>query len=92
MFWKGDGYSTQNNHGGGTQESGCVQRVINLINVFVIRRLFDEGWTNENVALAYTNIQNETGRVVLAHAMPGWKYVDETKAAAEVYASVTRSE
>ncbi len=70
----------------------AAERVMNLIQVLVIRRLFDEGWTNENVALAYTNIQNETGRVVLAYAMPGWKYVDETKAAAEVYASVTRKE
>jgi hypothetical protein len=70
----------------------ATERVMNLINVLVIRRLFDEGWTNENVALTYAKIQSEVGRIVLAHAMPGWKYVDETKAAVEVYESVTRSE
>ena len=71
------------------KERDASMRVLNWVIVSVIRRLFDEGWTTEQVALAYAQIQNETGRIVVAHANRGWQYVDETKAADDVYAAVT---
>ena len=71
------------------KERDASMRVLNWVIVIVIRRLFDEGWTTEQVALAYAQIQNETGRIVVAHANRGWQYVDETKAADDVYAAVT---
>ena len=71
------------------KERDALTRVNNLVLVMVIRRLFDDGWTTEQVALAYAQIQNETGRIVVAHANRGWQYVDETKAADDVYAAVT---
>jgi len=74
------------------KERDALTRVINLVYVMVIRRLFDDGWTTEQVALAYEQIQNETGRIVIAYAMPDWKYVDETKAADEVYAAVKKGQ
>lgn len=70
------------------KERDASMRVLNWVIVIVIRRLFDEGWTTEQVALAYAQIQKETGRIVVAHANLGWQYVDETKAADEVYAAV----
>lgn len=70
------------------KERDALMRVINLVLVMVVRRLFDEGWTIEQVALAYEQIQKRAGRIVIAHAMPDWQYVDETKAAGEVYAAV----
>lgn len=70
------------------KERDALARVNNLVLVMVIRRLFDDGWTTEQVALAYEQIQNETGRIVIALAMPGWQYVDETRVADEVYATV----
>jgi hypothetical protein len=63
-------------------------RVINLVLVMVIRRLFDDGWTTEQVALAYGQIQNETGRIAIDNASPDWQYVDDTKVAEAVYAAV----
>ena len=71
------------------KERDASMRVLNWVIVIVIRRLFDEGWTTEQVALAYAQILNETGRIVVAHANRGWQYVDETKAADDVYAAVT---
>lgn len=70
------------------KERDASMRVLNWVIVIVIRRLFDEGWTTEQVALAYEKIQKETGRIVIAHAMPNWQYVDEMKVADEVYAAV----
>jgi hypothetical protein len=70
------------------KERDALMRVLNWVNVLVIRRLFDEGWTNEQVALAFGQIQREAGNRALAHALPGWQYVDENKLADEVYAAV----
>jgi len=39
--------------------------------------------------LAYDKIQQETGRIAIAHAMPNWQYVDQRQVADEVYAKVT---
>ena len=86
------------------KERDALTRVNNLVLVMVIRRLFDDGWTTEQVALAYGQIQNETGRITIAHAKTNWHHVDEThivpnfqyvyetKAADEVYAAVKASE
>ena len=70
------------------KERDALTRVNNLVLVMVIRRLFDDGWTTEQVALAYEQIQQQTGRTLVAQAMPGWQYVDETKVADAVYAAV----
>ena len=82
------------------KDRDAISRVDNLVHVMVIRRLFDDGWTTEKVALAYEQIQKEIGRITIAHAKPNWhhvdethivpnfQYVDETKVAGEVYAAV----
>jgi hypothetical protein len=70
------------------KERDALMRVINLVLVMVIRRLFDDGWTTEQVALAYGQIQNETGRIAIDNASPDWQYVDDTKVAEAVYAAV----
>lgn len=72
------------------KQRDALMRVANWVHVLVIRRLFDEGWTTEQVALAYDKIQRETGRLAIAHAMPNWQYVDQSQVADEVYAKVTR--
>ena len=86
------------------KDRDAIIRVQNLVHVIVIRRLFDEGWTTEQVALAYEQIQKEIGRITIAHAKPNWhhvdethivpnfQYVDETKVADEVYAAVKASQ
>jgi|688.fasta_scaffold1207571_2 hypothetical protein len=86
------------------KERDALERVRNFILVIVIRRLFDEGWTTEQVALAYGQIQKETGHIVTTQAVRGWhhvdethivpnfQYVDETKVADEVYAAVKASQ
>lgn len=74
------------------KERDALMRVANWAHVLVIRRLFDEGWTTEQVALAYEKIQRETGRTAIAHAMPNWQYVDERLVADEVYAAVAGAE
>lgn len=68
----------------------ALMRVVNWVHILVIRRLFDEGWTNERVVLAYGKIQRQAGAIALAHATPDWHYVDETQVADEVYESVAR--
>jgi len=85
------------------KDRDALDRVHNLVHVMVIRRLFDDGWTTEEVALAYGQIQKEVGRSTIAHAKPNWhhvdethvvpnfQYVDETKVADEVYAAVRAS-
>lgn len=70
------------------KERDAIMRVVNLVLVMVSRQLFDEGWTDEQVALAYGQMQKEAGRIVIDHAMPDWQYVDEKKVADEVYAAV----
>ncbi len=70
------------------QERDALMRVVNWVHVLVIRRLFDEGWTTEQVVLAYDKIQAVTGRTVIGHAHPNYGYVDEKRVADEVYAEV----
>jgi hypothetical protein len=82
------------------KDRDALERVRNLVHVMVIRRLFDDGWTTEKVALAYEQILKELGRITIAHAkakwhrvdethiVPNFQYVDETKVADEVYAAV----
>jgi hypothetical protein len=86
------------------KDRDALDRVRNLVHVMVIRRLFDDGWTTEKVALAYKQILNEVGRLTIAHAktkwhhinethiVPNFQYVDETKVADEVYAAVKASQ
>lgn len=86
------------------KDRDALDRVRNLVHVMVIRRLFDDGWTTEKVALAYKQILNEVGRLTIAHAKTNWhrvnethivpkfQYVDETKVADEVYAAVKASQ
>jgi hypothetical protein len=71
------------------KDRDAIMRVVNWVHILVIRRLFDEGWTTEQVVVAYETIQAETGRIAIAHAIPDWQYVDEKKVADEVYAAVT---
>ena len=85
------------------KDRDALDRVHNLVHVMVIRRLFDDGWTTEEVALAYEQIRKEIGRITIVHAKPNWRhvdethvvpnfqYVDETKVADEVYAAVKAS-
>lgn len=70
----------------------ALMRVANWVHVLVFRRLFDEGWTTEQVAMAYEKIQAQTARLVIARAMPDWGYVDEKQVADEVYATVIGGE
>ena len=66
----------------------ALMRVVNLVVVLVIRRLFDEGSTTEQVALSFDKVYREAGRISAAQSAPGWQYVDETKVADEVYVAV----
>lgn len=70
------------------QVRDALMRVVNWVHILVIRRLFDEGWTTEQVVLVYDKIQREAGKIVIAHAMPDWHYVDEKLVSDEVYAAV----
>ena len=54
------------------KERDALTRVRKLVLVMVIRRLFDDGWTTEQVALAYEHFQRETGGIVIAYSTPGW--------------------
>ncbi len=67
----------------------ALMRVVNWVHILVIRRMFDAGWTNEDVVLSYDRLQRETGRIALAHAMPDWHYVDEQQVADEVWRVLT---
>lgn len=66
----------------------ALMRVVNWVHILVIRRLFDEGWSTADVVLWYDKIQQETGRIALAHALPDWHYVDEKQVADEVYDTI----
>ena len=70
------------------KDRDAIMRVINLIVVMVVHRLFDDGWEDGQVAVAYEQILREAGRIAIAAAMPNWQYVDEKKVADEVYAAV----
>lgn len=70
------------------QGRDALMRIVNWVHIIVIRRLFDEGWTTDQVVAAYDKIQSETGKIAIAHAMPDWHYVDEKQVADEVYAAV----
>ena len=66
----------------------ALMRIVNWVHIIVIRRLFDEGWTNNQVVASYEKIQREAGKIAIAHAMPDWHYVCEKEVADEVYAAV----
>jgi hypothetical protein len=68
----------------------ALMRVVNWVHILVIKRLFDEGRSNSEVALLYDSLQREAGRIAIAHAMPDWHYVDETQVAELVYQSLTK--
>ena len=70
------------------QGRDALMRVVNWVHIIVIRRLFDEGWTTDQVVAAYDKIQSETGKIAIAHAMPDWHSVCEKQVADEVYAAV----
>ena len=70
------------------QGRDALMRIVNWVHIIVIRRLFDEGWTTDQVVAAYDKIQSETGKIAIALAMPDWHYVCETQVADEVYAAV----
>jgi hypothetical protein len=70
------------------QGRDALMRVVNWVHILVIRRLFDEGWTTADVVAVYAKIQQESGKIAIAHAMPDWHYVDETQVADEVYAAI----
>ena len=74
------------------QERDALMRVVNWVHVLVILRLFDDGWTTEQVALAYDKMHVVTGRTVIGHAHPNHGYVDENRVADKVYAEVTRDD
>ena len=54
------------------QDRDALMRIVNWVHIIVIRRLFDEGWTNNQVVAAYEKIQREAGKIAIAHAMPDW--------------------
>ena len=66
----------------------ALMRVVNWVHIIVIRRLFDDGWTTDQVVAAYEKIQSETGKIAIALAMPDWHYVCEKLVAEWVYAAV----
>ena len=70
------------------KQRDALMRVHNWVVLLVLKRLFDEGNTVGDVSPLFDAIQRETGRITLAHAMPGWQWVDETQVAAEVYDAV----
>ena len=70
------------------QDRDALMRIVNWVHIIVIRRLFDEGWTNNQVVAADEKIQREAGKIAIAHAMPDWHYVCEKEVADEVYAAV----
>jgi len=70
------------------QGRDALMRIINWTHIIVIRRLFDEGWTTDQVVAAYDKIQCEAGKIAIALAMPDWHYVCEKQVADEVYAAV----
>ena len=70
------------------QDRDALMRIVNWVHIIVIRRLFDEGWTNNQVVASYEKIQREAGKIAIAHAMPDWHYVCEKEVADEVYAAV----
>lgn len=70
------------------QDRDALMRIVNWVHIIVIRRLFDEGWTTDQVVAAYDKIQSETGKIAIAQAMPDWHYVCEKQVADEVYAAV----
>lgn len=71
------------------KQRDALMRVHNFVIVLVIRKLFDSGASNSDVAILFDRIQRETGRLCIAHAMPDWSYVDESQVAWEVFNSVT---
>ena len=71
------------------KQRDALMRVHNFVIVLVVRRLFDEGRAPSEVAVMFDRIQQETGRLCLAHAMPDWHYVDESQVAWEVFNCVT---
>jgi hypothetical protein len=70
------------------QGRDALMRVVNWVHILVIRRLFDEGLSTADVVAVYEKIQQESGKIAIAHAMPDWHYVDETQVADEVYAAI----
>lgn len=70
------------------QGRDALMRVVNWVHILVIRRLFDEGWSTADVVAVYEKIQQESGKIAIAHAMPDWHYVDEQQVADEVYAAI----
>lgn len=66
----------------------ALMRVVNWVHILVIRRLFDEGCSTADVVAIYDKIQQESGKIAIAMAMPDWHYVDETQVAEEVYAAI----
>lgn len=71
------------------KQRDALMRVHHWVVVLVLRRLFDAGWDNERVVLAFDRVQHETGRLCLVHAMPDWHWVDEKQVADEVYELIT---
>lgn len=67
----------------------ALMRLHHWVVVLIMKRLFDEGRTTEEVYMLFDKLQRETGRILLLHAMPDWHWVDEKQAADEVYASIT---
>jgi|GEM_PF-4231512 len=69
------------------KERDALMRVVNWVTVTIIRRLFDDGWTTEEVALQFVKIQKEIGNRAGAASTLNWNYVDDAKLADEVYAA-----
>jgi hypothetical protein len=67
----------------------ALMRIHHWVVVVVTKRLFDDGRTTDEVYMLFDKLQRETGRILLLHSMPDWHWVDQGRAADEVYESLT---
>ena len=66
------------------QQKDALMSSCNWVVVWVIRRLFDEGGTTDEVAPQFERIQREAGRLCVERAALGEGEMDELRIAGEV--------
>jgi hypothetical protein len=72
------------------QHREALMRSCNWVVVWVIRRLFDEGWTTDEVAPQFERIQREAGRICVEEDAIYGNALDELMIAGEVIRLLSR--
>lgn len=72
------------------QQREALMSSCNWVVVWVIRRLFDDGWTTDEVAPQFERIQREAGRLCVERAAAEDGGMDELRVAGEVIRLISK--